>query len=168
MSKMTETVSKTTEDSSPEVPVERARKTTTNWRVFEEGRFVPVRWKCEGYLGSHPSDLSCHTNLKITGEDIQRHMNTDHGGGWFRVKFRLTDGKPSPIWRELEEAGVELQDLYCPHCRQGVGMSPREIYKHLQPHAGANRVNMDPQVLAMTLSYQHAERDEFDALYEVA
>lgn len=163
----TETVSKTTEVAAPlaaQAPL-IPRKTLTNWRLFEEGGFIPIRWRCDGYLGQHPADLSCHGNVIPTGENVIRHMAPEHGGGWFRVKFRLSDGKTSPLWAELEEAGVELQHFYCPHCREEVPMTPRAIIKHLQPHAGANRINMDPQVLCMTLSFQRAEVEEYDELY---
>lgn len=162
-----ETVSKTKEAVPVEAPPTK-RKTLTNWRLFEEAGFIPVRVRCQGYLGSHPADLSCHSNLKIDGENVVRHMDPNHGGGWFHFKFRISDGKVSPLWRELEDAGVEIQDFYCPHCRSAVGMSPRSIIKHLQPHAGANRINMEPQTLAMTLGFQRAESDEYDSLYEEA
>lgn len=164
----TETVSKTTGgDAAPIEGMEAAksRKTLTNWRIFEEGGFIPIRIRCEGYLGMHPADLSCHSNLIPGGEAVLRHMHPDHSGGWFKIKFRLSDGKTSPLWRELEEAGVELQHFYCPHCREEVPLTPRGIIKHLQPHAGANRINMDPQTLAMTLSFTRAEVDEYDDLY---
>jgi hypothetical protein len=171
MSETTKTVSKTTGPVEAQEVQEVApakRKTITNWRVFEQGGLVPVRFRCEGYLGSHPNDMSCHTNLGISAENVLRHMNPDHGGGWFRVQFRLSDGKVSPIWRELEEAGVEIQEFYCPHCRQLVAMNPRTIIKHIQPHQGATRINPTPQCLCMTLSTQKPDVDEFDELYEAA
>lgn len=171
---MTETVSKTKVAVTPEITPTaeailvdgEARKTLTKWRVFEEGGFIPVVWRCEGYLGSHPSDLSCHTNLRLLSENILRHMDPAHGGGWFRVKFRVNRDRVSPIWRELENAGVEMQEFYCPHCRELVPMTPRAIVKHLQPHAGATRINQNPQCLNMTLSFQKADLEEYDELYE--
>lgn len=172
---MSETVSKTTGPKGaaptigaqevPEVEVPTKRKTLTNWKMFEEGGFIPVQFRCDGYLGQHPSDLSCHSNLRPTGENVLRHMASEHGGGWFKIKFRLSDGKKSPIWQELEDAGVECQHFYCPHCRNEVAMTPRAVIQHLQPHAGANRVNLDPQVLCMTLSFNRAEEQEYDDLY---
>lgn len=167
MAELTKTVSKTKE-SEVEVPVETKRKTVTNWRVFEEGGLVPVRIRCEGYMGSHPSDLSCHSNLLLTGEAVLSHMQPDHSGGWFKFKFRISDGKVSPVWRALEDAGVEISDLYCSHCRTQVAMTPRNIIKHLQPHAGATRINPDPQSLCMSLTTNRADLDEYDELYDVA
>lgn len=163
MSDTTKTVSKTTEAAAPKA----ARKTVTNWKVFEQAGLVPVRFKCDGYLSSHPNDMTCHTNLVMTAENVLRHMDPNHGGGWFHIKFRISDGKVAPIWKELEEAGVEIQEFYCPHCRVLVPMTPRAIVKHLQPHAGATRINPYPQTLCMTLSTQKPEVDEYDELYEV-
>lgn len=172
----TETVSKTKEAMAavPAVvvevtppPVETPRKTVTNWRVFEQGGFTPVRIRCEGYLGAHPADLSCHSNLQLTAKSVIAHLQPEHSGGWFKFKFRISDsGKVSPIWRELEDAGVEMQHFYCSHCRQDVPMTPRAIVKHLQPHAGATRINPDPQSLCMSLGYNRADLDEYDSLYE--
>lgn len=165
MSEQTKTVTSKTVDIEPAKVV--VPKSTTNWKIFEEGRFIPVQWKCEGYQNFHPADLSCHSNMKITPEDILRHMDPAHGGGWFRVKFRISDSKVSPIWSALSEACVELNDFYCTHCRSNVPLTPREIVKHLQPHAGATRINMFPQTLAMTLSLHRAEElNEWDELYE--
>lgn len=144
----------------------KPRKTTTNWRVFEDAGYIPVRIRCDGFKSTHPSDLSCHTNFAPSTENILRHMDPLHGGGWFRIKFRISDGKKSPIWRELEEAGVELQDFHCPHCRADIAVSPRRILYHLQNHPGAIRVNLDPQVLCMELGYRRAEVDENSDLYE--
>lgn len=166
---LTETVSKTKDALAPaaEIPVvPEKRKTVTNWRVFGEAGLVPVRIRCEGYLGSHPADLSCHSNLLLKGESVLAHMVPDHSGGWFKFKFRISDGKESPVWAELEEAGVEITDLYCSHCRQGVAMTPRAMIKHLQAHAGATRLNPDPQSLCMTLSFNRADLDEYDELYD--
>jgi len=145
-----------------------ARKTLTNWKVFEEGNFIPVQVKCNGYLGSHPSDMACHSNVKPNPEDVLRHMDPAHGGGWFMIKFRISDGgKKSDLWAGLEQAGVECQHFYCPHCREEVPVSPRAIVKHLQPHAGANRSNMYPQTLCMTLGFQRADAAEYDDLYSL-
>lgn len=164
---MTETVSKTKGASEPTATaVETKRKTLTNWRVFAEAGFLPTRFRCDGYLNSHPADLSCHSNMIPTVANVVSHIQPEHGGGWFRVKFRITDGKEFPLWRDLEEAGVEIQHLYCPHCREAVPVSPRAMMRHLQPHAGANRVNLDPQTLCMTLSFNRADSDEMEGLYE--
>lgn len=160
MASATETVSKTKEASVP------VRKTLTNWGVFRDAGLVPVRIRCEGYLGSHPADLSCHSNLLLTGSSVLSHMAPDHSGGWFKIKFRVSDGKVSELWQELEDAGVEIADLYCSHCRQGVSMTPRAMIKHLQNHAGATRINPDPQTLCFALSFNRADLDE--SLYEVA
>src|SRR5581483_9945501 len=163
---MSETVSKTKNSNSSAGSEAAKRKTSTNWRVLTEGGFLPARIRCDGYKGNHPADLSCHTAFHPSGENVVRHMNPDHGLGTFKVKFRISDGKQSPLWEELEAAGVEIQDLYCPHCRSQVALVPRQIIAHLQPHAGANRINLEPQTLCMTLGYNKPDEGEYDNLYE--
>lgn len=161
---MSETVSKT---KSADTIKSDPRKTQTNWRVLEEGGFIPVRVRCDGYKANHPSDLSCHTNVQPTSENVLRHMASDHGGGWFKFRFRLSDsGKSSPLWRELENAGVECAEFYCPHCRENVPFTPRRIVYHLNQHPGANRINLNPQTLCMTLTTQRADEDESSYLYD--
>lgn len=162
---MSETVSQTKGAKSPEVESKPKRKTITNWQVFEEAGFIPVRLRCDGYLGSHPAELSCHTNVVPSATNVLRHLAPEHGGGWFQIKFRISD-KPSTFWKELEDAGVEMFHFFCPHCREEVPVSPRRIIYHLQQHPGANRVNLNPQTLCMTLSTERPEQDEMDSLYE--
>lgn len=171
----TETVSKTKGALptliTPEGPVvvnesPASPKTHTNWRILEQAGFIPVSIKCDGYLGNHPADMTCHSNVIPAAKNILGHMDPNHGGGWFKVKFRVSDGKQSPVWGELEAAGVELQHFYCGHCREDVPMSPRKIIYHLNPHPGANRINMNPQTLCMTLGFQRLDEDEFSDLYE--
>lgn len=169
---MSKTVLETKEQSvvaeesvEKEVKKPRKRKTITNWSVFEEGGFIPIRIKCETYKGGQPSDQVCHTAFPPTAENVIRHMLPEHGIGSFRIKFRITDGKKSTLWKELEEAGVEIQEFICPHCREEVSMTPRRIVYHLQNHPGATRVNFDPQVLAMSLGYQTPELEESESLY---
>lgn len=168
----TQTVSKTSAPPSGEqvnVEAPRPRKTLTNWRVLEEGKFIPIRIRCEGYLGTHPADMHCHSNIRITVKDLLRHMEGEGGDhmGNFKVKFRITDGDPPAIWRELEEAGIELQGkgFYCPHCREVVDLVPRRLIYHLQNHPGANRVNLEPQTLCMTLGFGKPDIDENNDLY---
>lgn len=157
----TQTVSKTTpaspssaEPVAQPTPVERVRKTQTDWSVFEDLRIAPGRVKCDGYLSHHPADISCHANILPTAKDLIRHFHggRDQGEGWLKIKFRRTDSDtPHKLWKELEDAGVEIHQLHCPHCRQNVPLVGREIMYHLQNHPGANRVNLDPQVLCFTL-----------------
>jgi hypothetical protein len=140
------------------------RKTFTNWSVFEKANLIPVRIKCDGYLGQHPADMSCHSNILNTVESVQHHMKVEHGGGWFHVRMKVADGKQAKgadIWRNLQAAGVEITHLYCPHCRSEVQMTPRQILYHLNAHPGANRVNAHPATLCMSLSYNSPETQEF-------
>jgi hypothetical protein len=137
------------------------RKTITNWGVFDKAGLVAQRVTCNGYLSSHPSDMTCHSNLLSTSESIQHHMLPEHGGGWFFFKLRHTDAKgKSTLWRDLEAGGVEIQHLYCPHCRKEVSMTPRDLNYHLGPHPGATRQNVNPSTLCMTLGYNHPETED--------
>ncbi len=109
--------------------------------------------------------MTCHSKLVPTAENVERHIDPAHGGGWFRVRLRISDGKKDPLWKGLGEKGIELQELYCPHCRAHVPLVPRQIIAHLQPHAGANRVNLEPQTLCMTLGYSHPDQEDVEGLY---
>lgn len=165
-----ETVSKTkaaTAEVDEQVEqVEKKRKTLTNWKVFQDAGLIPVRVKCEGYAGHHPADMSCHSCLIPDVQHVLAHMQPEHSGGWFRIKFRMSDGKVSPLWKDLEEAGVEIQDFACPHCRAQVQMTPRAIIRHLQNHAGANRVNLDPQTLCLTLGFNRPDDEYGSEMYD--
>lgn len=164
---MSKTVAATPEVGEAQTEQKPKRKTMTNWKVFTDAGFIPARVKCEGYKSSHPSDLTCHTAFPPTAENVVRHADPGHGGGWFRIKFRVSDVKRSPLWEGLEEAGLELKDFYCPHCRESVPVSPRRILYHLNNHPGANRVNLDPQVLCMWLGPDSMlDVDENDGLYD--
>jgi hypothetical protein len=151
----TQTVSKTTTATTDEAKVKSHKDDLTDWSVFDEIGLVP-HFKCDGYLGSHPADLSCHSKLLTDIHILLRHIDPQHGGGWFRVRFRKTDSnKPIAIWKEMAEQGVELRDFYCPHCRTQLHadkISSAELKYHLNPHPGANRVNLEPQTLCMTLT----------------
>jgi hypothetical protein len=140
-------------------------KTFTNWRLLEDMNLLPVRVTCMGYKNTHPSDLSCHTNIVPNGANLEAHTQPEHGGGWFHVKFRVSDGKKSPMWRELEERGLEIQELFCPHCREQVPLQARRILAHLNNHPGATRVNLFPQTLCLSLGKQKPDSEEFDGLY---
>lgn len=158
--------SKTSQETdNPVTKTEEKSKTLTNWRMFEEAGFIPAQIKCEGYKGYMPADLSCHTVFAPTTENVLRHINPDHGGGWFMIKFRVSESKKSPIWRGLEEAGVELKEFYCPHCEADVPLTPRRIIYHLNPHPGRNRVNLHPQTLCMSLGPDKAEVEDNGDLY---
>lgn len=140
-------------------------KTHTNWRLFEEFGFIPVSIKCDGYKSNHPSDLSCHTNIVPSAENVVRHSNPEHGGGWFKVRFKVSDTKKSTLWKGLEDAGVELREFYCPHCGEQVPVEGRRILFHLNYHPGRNRVNLLPQTLCMSLGPDPGTMPEDEGLY---
>lgn len=156
---------KTVQVEAPDVETKTSEsKTITKWSVFEEAGFIPIQVKCDGYENFHDSSLSCKTSVVPSSKNIIGHMDPDHGGGWFKIKLGRSDVKKSPIWKELADAGVEIQDFKCPHCRQQVEVSPRRISYHLGMHPGATRVNLQPQVLCFTLSFQKPDVDEYGDL----
>lgn len=154
------------EPDAPKTEEKDKSKTLTNWRMFEEAGFIPAQIRCEGYKGGQPADLSCHTAFVPTIENVLRHADPQHGGGWFKVKFRISDSKKHPLWRELEEAGVEMKEFYCPHCDQDVPLTPRRVIYHLNGHPGRNRVNLNPQTLCMSLGPDPGDQEDTGDLYE--
>jgi hypothetical protein len=143
--------------------VETKSKTSTNWRALEDAGVIPVRVVCQDYVPvSARMDMSCHSNLAISGENVTRHMVEEHGtGGGFAMYLRLSDGKKSKLWRELEDAGVELHDFRCDICDEQLPLQPRRIARHLQPHSGKSRHARANSKFWMTLRYN--QPDELDS-----
>lgn len=151
---------------APITETKEKSKTLTNWRMFEEAGFIPFSIKCEGYKGNHPADLSCHTNIVPTLENVLRHRDPQHGGGWFKIKFRVSETKKSPLWKGLEEAGVELKEFYCPHCEADIPLTPRRIIYHLNYHPGRHvKAVLEPQTLCMSLGPDKGEMEDTGDLY---
>lgn len=114
------------------------QKTYTNWKAFEQAKLTPVTIKCEGYHPVFLHDSSCHSNLLFTAKSIQNHIENEHGGG-FRFFLKLTDGKPSNLWSELAEAGLEGHDFRCEVCDKQLRYHPSSIIPHLKAHSGKTR-----------------------------
>lgn len=142
-------------------------KTFTNWKAFEQAKLVPATIKCEAYRPVFQHDASCHSNLLFTVETLQRHIDGDHGGG-FRFFLKQTDGKPSPLWKALEEAGLEAHDFRCEICDKQLRFHPSSIIPHLKAHGGKTRRVLPGGVFNMVLSKGRPEIELTDEDEDVA
>src|SRR5665213_3076231 len=118
-------------------PAEAPKNSYTNWKAFENAKVVPVVMICD-VIDRHPADESCKTRLVPTAENLMKHFSAEHGGG-FQIKFKQTDGKPWPGWKQLDEAKFEVVDLRCEVCNRSVEISARDILNHIRPHQGKFR-----------------------------
>jgi len=135
----------------------------TDWSVFERANLVPLRVSCQDYQPIHPSDGSCHTNLQLTGENITRHMEPEHGsGGGFTFHLRQREGAKNPLWKELTERKVELHDFRCDVCDEILPLAGRRIVKHLSPHAGKSRSVRQGGAFHLTLRFDRPDQDVED------
>ena len=156
------------------------KATLTAWTAFEKAGLFPVEVWCEGYQPCHPRNNGCHTRLQVrrkneeTGkwedysEPMIQHVKNEHGvreyGTGFKVKFRRTEGKPWAGWAQLKDAGLEIQDFRCDHCKAQVAVRPADILWHMNPHAGALRKSVVGQWFWMSLNFDRpaiTEEDEF-------
>ncbi len=146
---------------SPEMETPRKQKTYTNWKVFEQMKLTPVTIKCEGYRPLFMADISCHSNLRFTAATIKNHVDGDHGGG-FRFFLKTTDGKPHPIWAELEAAGMEAHDFRCEICDSQLRFAPTSIASHLKAHSGKTRRVLPGATFNLLIGSGKPEREEVD------
>lgn len=119
-------------------------KTYTNWKAFDQAKLVVTSAKCESYRPVFLHDGSCHSNLILKAENFIRHIQGDHGGG-FRlfVKAAEANGKASPLWQELADAGLEAHDFRCEICDKQLRFAPSSFIGHLKAHSGkTRRVNL--------------------------
>lgn len=131
------------------MPTEKAataaetKRTTTNWKAFQEAGLVPVAIECQAYPPTHQSDSSCHTKLPLTVETFKRHLEADHGGAYC-IYLRKTDGRPAKLWEDLMASGLEAQDFRCGVCQgddvnRQLRFHPTSIAQHMKSHRGNNR-----------------------------
>ena len=113
-------------------------RTTTNWKAFQDAGLVPVAIKCQAYHPIHLNDVSCHTKLTFTAENLQRHTAMEHGGA-FQIYLRKTDGRPAKFWEDLMASGLEANDLRCGSCKGSLRFHPSSFMAHLKGHRGITR-----------------------------
>jgi len=116
-----------------------ANKKFTSWLSFGKAGLAPVRIKCQSYPKGGPyRDLSCHTNIPIKLETIQKHV----GGcqGEFMLFVRTTDNpKASTLWSDLDTSPLEARDFRCAACDATVRFHPTAMLPHCRPHRGMTR-----------------------------
>ena len=135
----------------------------TPWQNFVNSNIVPVRIKCQDYQPVMMQDSSCHTNLPLKAESMIGHMQPEHGtGGGFLLQLRHRPGQKWPGWQTLLDAKVELHDFRCDVCDAQLDLAPRKVIKHLQAHAGKSRQARPGGAFAMTLRFNHPDRDDED------
>lgn len=116
---------------------ESKRKTKlTNWDTFVKAGLGVTRIVCSPLPG-HPADEACKTNLIPTSAAVVNHITSQHGGGFI---FTITDtGKIWPGWKELADAGVEIQWIRDEVTDHRAYVNGREIRNLLKPRQGKFR-----------------------------
>lgn len=148
-----------TETKAAAPAVEAKPKTYTNWKAFEQARLTPVMVKCEGYKPVHLADISCHSQLILKAENVKRHVEGDHGGGFmFQLKVKDAGDKvASPFWDSLADAGLEAHDFRCDNCDKQLRFHPSAIIPHLKAHGGKTRRVYPGGKFLLTLSLAKPE-----------
>ncbi len=122
---------------TPAVAVTAKPKSFTNWDALNGAKLKPVAMICQEYRGRR-ADFSCHTKLPFSASIIKNHISAEHGGG-FKFAVRQSDSKPSKLWNEIAEAGLEAHDFRCDVCDAVVRFHPSAIIPHLKPHRGKSK-----------------------------
>lgn len=143
------------------------KKTFTNWKAFEACKLVPATISCEAYRPVFSNDASCHTKIPMNVATLVRHLDGEHGGG-FRFFLKTTEGKPHPLWKELEEAGIEAHDFRCDVCSAQLRFHPSSIMPHMKAHSGNTRRVNPGGVFDVLLGKTRPDREESDEEQDVA
>ena len=142
------------ETQSPET------KSLTQWDAFTKAKLVPTQFECTGYFPIHRGEaaLHCHTKFPFKAENVKRHVASCAGG--FQFKVKTTDGKPSPFWAELQDAGLESYDFRCDVCDAQLRFHPSSILPHLKPHSGKTRRVFPGAIFNVTIGLAKVDRPE--------
>jgi hypothetical protein len=152
-------------ETKPAAEAPQARRTQTDWSVFEQAGLWPLRIRHDNWSGDQPAELVCHTNLQLTAESVLAHCRPEHGLPFFRIRLGISDSKVSPLWKALQDAGLEIKQIVCPHCGETLPLRARSLRQHLVNHPGRVRINLDPQVLCFEFADSldnFEESGEFD------
>lgn len=140
------------------------QKSSTRWDAFEKAQLKIVSACCQAYKPFHAFDMSCHTRFPLTVDNIIRHIEGEHGGG-FEIKLERTEGKPSPLWRALADAGIEAVDVRCEVCGKELAPNPQVLLNHLfKAHPGNMRRPRVTSTLFVTFGHTKPvpKDDEFE------
>ena len=141
-----------------------ARKTKTNWKALYQAKIWPKEIICQSYYPTHFANVACHSRIIPKVENIKNHMRNcsdDVGLGIYVVMETRSEG--CPLWKDLEEAGIEALDFRCAVDNHIVPFHPFHIAKHTKPHSGNRRRVTEGNRFYFTLSYEQPidEEEEF-------
>ena len=145
-------------DTAPAVADIPTPELRTDWNAFEKADLVPSEIVCQSYWPAQQHDMSCHTRLRADASNILNHINPEHGsGGGFIIKLRKARTKDKPevvgFWNALREAGVEILDIRCDHCRGEIkNLTAQALLAEFKPHKGAHKSRTPQGAFRMTLS----------------
>lgn len=145
-------VSMSMEKPNPMVEVDVPKKKLyTNWKAFEQAELSVKNIRCDGAGPLHMYNLGCHTNIIPKATNIGQHVDAGHGGGF---AFTLgNDGKTSPLWDELRNAGLEIREVRCDHCDADVRLHPKKLQDHgFKQHFGKKSKSKPEGIFHITLS----------------
>ena len=139
-------------------------KTKTRWEALYQAKLWPKEIRCEGYYPVHLANVTCHSRVIPSVKNIQHHMQTcsDDVGASFIMKME-TRSEGCPLWRELEDAGIEALDFRCAVDSHVVPFHPIHIAKHTRPHSGNKRRVTEGNIFQFTLSYEPPIEEEIDS-----
>lgn len=141
-----------------------AKRTYTAWEAFAKAGLRPTSIDCQGYPvpGIAKHDFTCHTHLLLSAGNIKRHIEAGHSGE-FRFFLKKSDSKtPHPIWKELEELGIEAQDFRCHNCDKTLRFHPTAILPCMRAHGGKTRRVFPGGNYNLTLSFAKPEQGDED------
>ena len=159
-------------DSIDQRSTSEVSEVLTDWSVFEKAGLVPDEIQCVAYKPHHPQDMSCHTKLTLFAKNLVAHANPEHGSdGGFTIRLRRARVNDKPellnFWRDVREAGLEIVDFRCDHCKKEVRLHPKSILAEFKPHKGTSRSSVMRGFFNFTLSVgmPAAQEDDFDEQY---
>ena len=60
------------------------RNTVTNWHALYEAALTPTFIRCDSW---GPYNAGCHSAMQLSAEQMKRHLDGEHGGGFF-ISFK--------------------------------------------------------------------------------
>ena len=142
--------------------VQVGAKTYTNWEAFAKAGLAPIQLSCSAYKPIHLHDASCHSKLLFKAENLKRHIEGEHGGG-FQLEVKYTDSKtPHPFWADLSNNGLELHDFRCDICDAQLRVHPSSILPHMKAHGGKTRRVYPGGKFNLTIAMSRPDREDLD------
>ena len=114
-----------------ETPGVLASKTSTKWINLQKIKVKPKVLKTQDYKPIHRADLSSHTRIVPSAENMIAQLDRSNGGFYVKLVPSVTGWGG---WIDLQKEGIELLDLRCVVCMQRVPLNPNLIAKHFKTH----------------------------------